>query len=131
MIFVDSNVPMYLVGADHPHKHDARRLLERFVADGRRLVTNAEVVQEILHRYRAIDRPAAIQPALDALLAVTDEMLPVEPLDVIAAKDVLLSRWALSARDALHVAIMRRHGIDEVLTFDRHFELIPGLTRHS
>lgn len=131
MIFVDSNVPMYLVGADHPHKHDARRVLERFVADGRRLVTSAEVAQEILHRYRAIDRPAAIQPALDVLLAVTDEVLPVESVDVIAAKDVLVSRWSLSARDALHVAVMQRHGIDEVLSFDRHFDLMPGLTRHS
>ena len=131
MIFVDSNVPMYLVGADHPHKHDARRVLERFVADGRRLVTSAEVAQEILLRYRAIDRPAAIQPALDVLLAVTDEVLPVESVDVIAAKDVLVSRWSLSARDALHVAVMQRHGVDEVLSFDRHFDLMPGLTRHS
>ncbi len=93
-------------------------------------MTDAEVVQEILHRYRAIDRPAAIQPALDVLLAVTDEVLPVESVDVIAAKHVLVSRWSLSARDALHVAIMQRHGVDEVLSFDRHFDLIPGLTRH-
>lgn len=130
MIFVDSNVPMYLIGADHPHKHDARRLLEAFVADRRRLVSSAEVLQEILHRYRAIDRPSAIQPAVDALLGVTDEVLPIEARDVLAAKDVLTSRWALSSRDALHVAVMQRHGIDEVLSFDRHFDLVPGVRRH-
>ena len=27
MIFIDSNVPMYLVGADHPNKAIARQLL--------------------------------------------------------------------------------------------------------
>jgi predicted nucleic acid-binding protein len=117
VIFVDSNVPMYLIGADHPHKHDARRLLEAFVADRRRLVSSAEVLQEILHRYRAIDRPSAIQPAVDALLGVTDEVLPIEARDVLAAKDVL-------------VAVMQRHGIDEVLSFDRHFDLVPGVRRH-
>jgi predicted nucleic acid-binding protein len=131
MIFVDSNVPMYLVGADHPHKHDARRLLDRFVADRRRLVTSVEVLREILHRYRAIDRADAIQPAFDVLLAVVDEVLPIERADVLAAKDTLMARWALSARNALHVATMQRHGIVEVLSFDRHLGLTPGLTRHG
>ena len=28
MIFVDSNIPMYLVGAAHPHKVEAQRVLE-------------------------------------------------------------------------------------------------------
>ena len=59
MILIDSNVPMYLVGAAHPHKADAQRLLERLVIDNRRLVSDAEVLQEILHRYVAIGRPDA------------------------------------------------------------------------
>jgi predicted nucleic acid-binding protein len=28
MILVDSNIPMYLVGASHPHKLDAQRVVE-------------------------------------------------------------------------------------------------------
>src|ERR1700752_3647316 len=68
MILVDSNIPMYLVGAPHPHKVDAQRLLEKLVSERQRLVTDAEVLQEILHRYVAIDRRGAIQPAFDALL---------------------------------------------------------------
>ena len=64
MIFVDSNIPMYLIGAPHRHKDDARRLLERFVAERIPLVTDAEVFQEILHRYVAIDRRDAIKPHL-------------------------------------------------------------------
>ena len=70
MIFVDSNIPMYLVGGPHPHKADAQRLLESAIANGDRLVTDAEVLQEILHRYVAIDRRDAIQPAFDAILGV-------------------------------------------------------------
>ena len=65
MILIDSNVPMYLIGAAHPHKIDAQRALERFVAERERLVTDAGVFQEILHRYVAIDRRDAIQPAFD------------------------------------------------------------------
>ncbi len=73
MIFVDSNIPMYLVGADHPHKLDARRALERLIAEEHRLVCDAEVPQEILHRYTAIGRRDAIQPAFEALLGLVDE----------------------------------------------------------
>ena len=74
MILVDSNIPMHLVGAAHPHKSDAQRLLEELVSQRQRLVTDAEVLQEILHRYVAIDRPDAIQPAFDALLGVVDQV---------------------------------------------------------
>src|SRR5579864_6491949 len=51
MIFVDSNIPMYLIGAAHPRKAETQILLERLIAAGQRLVTDAEVLQEILHRY--------------------------------------------------------------------------------
>lgn len=129
MILIDSNVPMYLVGTEHPHKVDARRHLEHLIATSERLVTDAEVLQEILHRYVAIARRDAIQPALDALLAVVDEVLPIESRDVLAARDVLFGTPSLPARDALHVAIMCRHRVDRILSFDRGFDVIPGIRR--
>jgi predicted nucleic acid-binding protein len=129
VIFVDSNVPMYLVGADHPHKADARRLLERAISSGDRLVTDVEVLQEILHRYVAIDRPDAIQPAFDAVLGVCDEVLGVELRDVERAKLIVLGRRPLSARDALHVAVMEHHGVERILSFDTGFDDVPGITR--
>jgi len=131
VILIDSNIPMYLVGAAHPNKTSARLLLERAVVSEKRLVTDAEVLQEILHRYAAIGRPEAIQPALDVLLGVVDEVIPVERDDVLKARDVLLAAKRISARDALHIAIMRRHGIESILTFDHGFDQIPGLRRVS
>lgn len=120
---------MYLVGADHPHKAGARRLLEAAIAAGERLVTDAEVLQEILHRYVAIDRRDAIQPAFDALLGVVDEVLAITAEDVERAKTILLGRRQLSARDALHAAVMAREGIDRIMSFDRAFDALPGLHR--
>ena len=130
MIFVDSNIPMYIVGAAHPNKELARHLLERAIVDGERLVTDAEVLQEILHRYVAINRRDAIGPAFDAILGVVDAVLPVERTDVERARN-LLATPNLQARDAIHVAIMQRHDVDRVLSFDRAFDDVPGLTRIS
>jgi uncharacterized protein len=129
VIFIDSNVPMYLVGAAHPHKADAQRLLESAIAAGERLVTSAEVLREILHRYSAIGRRDAIQPAFTALLGVTDEVFPVTQADVERAKDLLLGHSGLSARDALHVAVMQRHQLSRVMSFDSGFGGIPGISR--
>jgi uncharacterized protein len=129
VIFVDSNIPMYLIGAAHPHKVDAQRLLERLVSDRERLVTDAEVLQEILHRYTAIARHEAIQPAYDALLGIVDEVFPIGQADVERAKQIVLERQGISARDALHVAIMQRHRVERILSFDAGFDRGPGILR--
>ncbi len=120
---------MYLVGAPHPHKADAQRLLERAVAARERLVTDAEAFQEILHRYVAINRRDAIQPAFDALLGVVDEVLPVDRAVVERAKTIVLGSAGLSARDALHLAVMEAHRIGRVLSFDAGFDNFPGIVR--
>jgi len=129
VILVDSNVPMYLVGAPHVHKSDAHRLLEKFVSERQRLVTDAEVLQEILHRYAAIQRRDAIQPAFNALLGVIDEVLPIDRIAVERAKEIILGYSGLSARDAVHLAVMEHHGIDRILSFDTGFDQFPGITR--
>ena len=128
MIFIDSNIPMYLVGAAHPHKVDSRRILEEKITDGERLITDAEVFQEILHLYSAINRLDAIQPAFEVLRKIADEVFPVEIIDVEAAKNILQGYTTLSARDAIHIAVMERYGVSTVLTFDQSYEHYPGIT---
>lgn len=128
MIFIDSNIPMYLIGAAHPHKTEAQMILERLIASGERLVTDAEVLQEILHRYAAIDRRKAIPAAIEVTLGIVDEVIPIEKADVLRAAEIVQSRKS-SARDALHLAIMQRHGIRSILSFDADFDRWPGLDR--
>jgi predicted nucleic acid-binding protein len=120
---------MYLVGAEHPHKKRARDLLDGCFDDNERLVTDVEVFQEILHRYDAIQRRDAIQPAFDVLHGIVDEIFSVDTDDVERAKETLLTSSELSARDSLHLAVMRRHRIERILTFDDGFDGVPDLVR--
>jgi len=129
LVFIDSNVPMYLVGGAHPHKADSQLLLERLIAAGQRLITDAEVLQEILHRYTAIDRREAIVPAFQAILNVVDDVVPIEKADVLRAAEIVQHRGRFSARDALHMAVMQRMKIKAILSFDSDFDRWPGLTR--
>lgn len=120
---------MYLVGGPHPHKTDAQQLVERLIRSGQRLVSDAEVLQEMLHRYAAINRYDFIQPAFDALLGVVDEVVPVTSTSVERAKQIVLQYRRLSARDAVHLATMEQNGIKEILSFDAGFDTVPGIRR--
>jgi uncharacterized protein len=68
----------------------------------------------MLRRYASIDRRDAIELAFETLFV---------------AKDLIHAHPRISARDALHAAVMRRHEIIEVLSFDRGFDAIAQLTR--
>ena len=95
---------MYLAGAANPLKSESQIALERAMPAGERIVTDCEVLQELLHRYTAINRRKAIAPTVQN---------PV----------------TLSARDAVHVATMERHGVTKIMSFDADFDRWPGLTR--
>ena len=118
---------MYLVGAAHPNKEAARRALEEAVAGGESLCSDAEVLQEILHRYTAIRRPDDIDPAFAALTGVVDVVYSIERADVERTRRLLATTPTLSARDAIHLAVMQGRDIDRILSFDAGFDGIPGI----
>ncbi|MYE22456.1 MAG: type II toxin-antitoxin system VapC family toxin [Gammaproteobacteria bacterium] len=126
MIFVDSNVPMYLIGAPHPN----RELVVAFLRDSPEedYVTSAEVYQEVLHRYVAVDRREAASRAFALLDNMTDRVFDVTRDDVMAATDHAIAQPGLSARDCLHLAVMSSHGVGRIMTFDRAFAGVPGVT---
>jgi predicted nucleic acid-binding protein len=120
---------MYLSGPLALQKDQSRDLLQRCFQEEERLVTDAEVLQEILHGYAAIGRKKAIQPAFETLLGIVDEIFPIEARDVDRAKAILFATDRLSARDALHLALMERHSVSRILSFDRGFDGYPGIKR--
>ena len=120
---------MYLMGAAHPHKTESQVILERLIAAGEHLVNDAEVLQEILHRYTAIDRREAIGPALQVTLDIVDEVIPIGKAEVLRAGEIAQSPASMSARDAVHIAVMERHGVRSIFSFDGDFDRWPGLQR--
>lgn len=129
MIFIDSNIVMYLVGSDDALRERASRLLEQAATDSAPIVTDAEVFQEILHRYHSTDRSVAIDPAFATLHGIVDETFPIELRDVERAHRILTTTPRLSARDALHLAVMQAHHVTQIMSFDRGFDRIPGIER--
>jgi predicted nucleic acid-binding protein len=120
---------MYLVGSPHPNKIAAEHAVAALIARQEKLVSNTEVFQEILHRYAAIGRLDAIQAAFDAALGLIDEVFPIELENVERAKTILLGKYRLSGRDAIHVAVMEQRGVQRILSLDRGFDGYPHVER--
>lgn len=129
MIFLDSNVLVYLIGAPHPNRDLAFAAIDRLARSGERMVTSAEVMQELLHLFSKRPASAALQQALNALRGLADEIYPVEAEDVDRAHGVWRAHPGLSSRDALHVAVMQRRGVSRILSYDRDFDRVATIER--
>jgi predicted nucleic acid-binding protein len=55
--------------------------------------------------------------------------MPIDGDTVLRAKEIILRGAGVSARDAIHLAVMARENIDRILTFDRGFDRHPGVKR--
>ncbi|BBX74315.1 type II toxin-antitoxin system VapC family toxin [Mycobacterium shinjukuense] len=117
MIFVDTNVFMYAVGRDHPLRTPAREFLEHSLEHKDRLVTSAEVAQELLHTYLPVGRISTLDSAL-TLARELAEIWPVEVADVVHARTLHNRHPGLGARDLLHLACCQRRGVTRIKTFD-------------
>lgn len=120
---------MYAAGAPHPHKAPSVAWLRRVAAGDLAAVTDAEVLQEILHRYRSIDRWADGRRVFDLARRVVPAVLPVTAEVLDGARDLMDSDRHLSARDAIHAAAAIDHDCRAICTYDRAFDRITGLAR--
>lgn len=119
MIFVDSNVFMYVVGRPHPLRENARQFFIDALGDRSRLCTSAEVVQEMLHYYLPAGRMETLDAALSLITRTRTEVWPLELEDVTLARQLQEQLPALTARDLCHLACCRRRGVREIKTFDQ------------
>mgnify|MGYP003394038726 CR=1 FL=1 len=130
-VFLDSNIPMYVAGTSHPNRAPAVRLMEQVRAGALEACTSTEVLQEILYRYSALGRLDLAGTVYDLFVQVVHEVFDVTLADTDVARDLLLSTGGLSARDAVHAAVMLNRGVTTIATFDRGFERVGQLTLHQ
>ena len=108
MIFVDANVFMYFVGAEHPLRDKARTFLIEAREKDLPLATSADVLQEILHLYLRTGRSRLSDAAFDLVHATVSEVWPVEHEDVEMARKLPSRHPGLEARDLVHLACCLR-----------------------
>lgn len=127
--FLDANVPMYATGREHPSRESSRAIMRAIVERPEACWTSAEVLQELYHlsiRRRETARGATAIRTLSTLLGVR--------VAALEARDLL---WCLNsqfpdnlqARDRVHLAVMNRLSITNIISADVAFDGIDGIRR--
>jgi uncharacterized protein len=123
-VFVDANVPIYAAGRPHSLKGPCARILRLAAERPRTFFTDAEVLQELLHRYLALRLWPQGREVLERFSTIMrGRVEPVYAADVEAAA-MLAERHlssGLSARDLLHAAVVMRVGATGIVSADRDF----------
>ena len=121
MTFVDTNVVMYSVGRQHPLRDPAREFFAESARNRTPLCTSAEVLQELMHAYLAVQRESTLDSAMALIARAGIDVWPLESDDVYLAWQLRSQFPALTARDLCHLASCRRRGVTDIKTFDRGF----------
>lgn len=129
LMLIDTSIIMYAAGADHPHKLPSVALLQRVAAGEVEAVIDAEALQEILHRYRAIGRWKNGRRVYDLARQIFPEVIPVTTSILDAARQILDTDSHIMARDALHAAVAITETMGAVCSYDRDFDRIDGILR--
>ncbi|MBI4764399.1 MAG: type II toxin-antitoxin system VapC family toxin [Deltaproteobacteria bacterium] len=120
---------MYSLGGPHPLQVPSKGVLEKIKNDSLRVVSNTEVLQEILYRYFSLRKQALGELAYTAMIDLCQAILPVTIQDTDRALGLLKQYPQITSRDAIHAATMLNNGIKEILSTDPHFDLIAGIRR--
>lgn len=127
--FIDANIPMYAAGSEHPLKAPCVAILEAAARRKMMAVTDAEVLQEMLHRCTAREQRARAVDICRLFLKVVPDVLPVTREAVEQVLDLHLRFPQLQARDSLHAAVMLRHGVTHIISADQHFDGLLDVSR--
>lgn len=125
--FIDTNILMYSVGESHPVKKTCLKILQDISEEKITAVTDTEVFQEIAYRYWCQKKwKIAVQVLKDYKLLFF-EILPIEKEQLQIYYDLLSEFPFLSPRDAIHVAVMKTHNIEQIVTTDQAFKKLKFL----
>jgi uncharacterized protein len=120
---------MYVAGREHANRGPAERIFSGMRTGKFDACTSTEVLQEILYRYSAIDRLDLAREVYDLFVEICPVVLSVTLADTDRARDLLGDSVRVSARDAVHAAVMLNNEVEWIATFDRGFDRVPGIRR--
>jgi predicted nucleic acid-binding protein len=120
---------MYAAGREHPNREPARRFLERVQQGKVEACTSTEVLQEILYRYSALGRLDLAREVYEIFVDLCPIVLSITLADTDLACGMLCDGTGITARDAVHAAVMRNNGVEWIATFDKDFDRISGVRR--
>ena len=128
--FIDANVPIYAAGRSHALKEPCIKVLLLAADHPQAFVTDAEVLQELLHRYLALRLwPQGREVFERFRVLMQDRVEAIQAADVQRAAALADTHEELGGRDLLHAAVMQRLSVRCIISADAGFDRLPEVER--
>ncbi len=129
-LFIDTNIPIYAAGREHPIKPFCQRIVMLAARRHREFTTSSAVLQEIIHYYLSNNRWVEGRGIFREFVeTMRGRIESVTPEDAIVAAEMAGENPHVGGHDLFHVAVMRRLGITRIISADRDFDKIDGVQR--
>jgi len=126
---IDANVFIYARGQLHPYRQPCREFLSAIQKGRDDASIDTEVLQEVVYIYWYRRTEQIGLRYLEFLLRLFQDPFPVDRGIMLQAHAVLRTHPRLDPRDAIHAAVVMTHNLEGIVSTDRGFDSIPGLTR--
>ena len=131
-LFIDVNIPMYAAGGEHPNRESCAWVMTAIARGEIQAVADVEIVQEIYHRYGSLGRWDVADRMAMSVLRLVPSILSITLEDIFETAELARQygpAYGIPARDLIHAAVMKNNGLRTIVTTDKHFDRIEGVTR--
>jgi len=126
--FVDTNVFVYVLTRDPKFFEVSKRILGR-IEDGEEALTSTVVVDEVCVFLEMHGRSGEISEVLSSIRSYVSMEVVSFGVEDMARASRLVEEFKMDWHDCLNVALMRKCGVEEVYSNDRHFDRVEGVKR--
>ncbi|MBI4310289.1 MAG: type II toxin-antitoxin system VapC family toxin [Chloroflexi bacterium] len=128
MKLLDTNIFVYAQGGPHPYREPCQTLVAALEEHSSEYNVDTELLQGVLHVYSLRgERPRALR-TFDRRLRLFPYPIAIAGQELLVARQIFERYPALSSRDAIHAAVVQTQGLEGIVTTDRAFSDVLGLT---
>lgn len=128
-VLLDTNIFVYATGKESRYRAPCREIVGA-LGDGRiEGEACVDLLQELVHQRYRQTRDRRASTVLGRHVAELIRLHVVGPEDLPLAFTLYEDHADLDLRDATFAAVALRVGVSTILSADRAFDLVPGLTR--
>ena len=131
MKLLDTNVFVYAQGRPHLYYEPCRALVDKLGDDSSGYTIDTELLREILHVYSVRGERLLAFSTFDRLLVLFSNPIPITREVMVMARHLLERYPALSARDAIHAAVVQTQGLEGIVTTDQVFHQIREVVAYD
>lgn len=127
-VYIDSNVFFYAKILDRQYGRACAQILSKIEKGELEATTSTLVIVELANALCKYGLADEVKDVVDAIFSLDISVFDVDSLDVRNAARIY-DKFRISPYDCVHVALMKKAGVSEIISADKDFDKITWIRR--